>query len=161
VKAQKTQSKPKLKPKPKKLAAPVSLNAFVGKSERPSADELAAALGPAKALWDELVGDLVRENQIDVQEWSSYSPKVGWSLRLKHKERNIVYLIPWQGAFQVALVLGDKAVKVAQQSSLPAQVRKLIAESRRYAEGTGVRIGVRGPEDIAVIKQLARIKLEN
>jgi Protein of unknown function (DUF3788) len=163
VKAQKTKSRPKTKPapKPKKPAAPLSLNAFVGKSERPSADELASALGPAKSLWDELVGDLVREIQIDVQEWNSYSTKAGWSLRLKHGKRNIVYLGPLRGSFRVALILGDKAVKVAQQSPLPARVHKMIAEARRYAEGTGVRIDVQGPEDIAVIKQLAQIKLEN
>ena len=69
VKAQKT--------KAKRRASAVSPNAFVGKSERPNNDELAEALGPAKALWDELADDLVRENQIDVQEWNSHSPKAG------------------------------------------------------------------------------------
>jgi hypothetical protein len=157
VKAQKTKSKPK----PKKPAAPVSLNAFVGKSERPSADELAAALGSAQSLWDELVGDLVRDNQIDVQEWNSYSPKAGWSLRLKHGKRNIVYLGPLRGSFRVALILGDKAVKAAQQGGLPARVQKIIAEAPRYPEGTGVRINVTGPEDLSAIRKLARIKSEN
>lgn len=147
--------------KAKGRAATVSPNAFAGKLKKPSEPELAAALGPAKALWDEIVSDLARENGVNVREWNSYSTKAGWSLRLKHKERNIVYLIPLQGAFQVAFVLGDKAVKVAQRSSLPARIQQLIAESRRYAEGTGVRINVQGPEDIAAIKQLARIKLEN
>jgi uncharacterized protein DUF3788 len=153
VKAQKTKSK--------KGAAAVSLNAFAGKLERPNNDELAAALGPAKALWDELASDLVRENQIDVQEWNSYSPKAGWSLRLKHGKRTIVYLVPFLGSFQAALALGNKAVKAAQQVSLPARVRKIIAEAPRYAEGTGVRIIVNGPEDVTAVKKLARIKSEN
>ena len=61
----------------------VSPNAFVGKWERPNNDELAAVWGPPKALWDELASDLARENQIDVQERNSHSPKAGWSLRLK------------------------------------------------------------------------------
>jgi hypothetical protein len=139
----------------------VSPNAFAGKSERPDNDELAAALGPTKSLWDDLTSDLARENQIDVQEWNSYSPKAGWSLRLKHRERTIVYLIPLRGSFQAALVLGDKAVKAAQQSALPAQTRKIIADAPRYAEGTGVRISVNGPEDVSAIKKLARIKSEN
>jgi uncharacterized protein DUF3788 len=153
VKTQKTKSK--------KPASPVSPNAFAGKSKKPSNDELAVALGPARTLWDKLASDLVRENEIDVQEWNSYSTKAGWSLRLKHGERNIVYMVPLRGSFQAALVLGDKAVKVAQQSTLPARVRKLIAESRRYAEGTGVRINVDGPDDVSAVKKLARIKLEN
>jgi Protein of unknown function (DUF3788) len=153
VKAQKT--------KAKRQASAVSPNAFVGKSQRPNNDELAAALGPTKALWDELASDLVRANQIDVQEWNSYSPKAGWSLRLKHGGRTIVYLIPLRGSFQAALVLGDKAVNAARQRALPAQARKIIAEAPRYAEGTGVRISVNGPEDVAVVKKLARIKSEN
>jgi len=151
----------KAKPKPKKRAAPASANAFVGKLERPNDDELAAALGPAKALWDALAGDLVRETEIDVQEWNSYSPKAGWSLRLKRRGRVIVYLVPLRGSFQAAMALGDKAVKVAQKSELPARVRKIIAEAPRYAEGTGVRIGVSGPEDASAVKMLARIKSEN
>jgi uncharacterized protein DUF3788 len=149
------------KTKAKRRASAVSPNAFVGKSEKPDNHELAAVLGPAKALWDELANDLARENQIDVQEWNSYSPKAGWSLRLKHGKRTIVYLIPLRGSFQAALVLGDKAVKAAQQSVLPAQLRKIIAEAPRYAEGTGVRIGVNRPEDVSAIKKLARIKSEN
>lgn len=153
VRAQKTKSK--------KRASAVSPNAFVGKLERPNNDELAAALGPTKALWDELASDLVRENQIDLQEWHSYSPKAGWSLRLKHGKRTIVYLVPLRGSFQAALVLGDKAVKAARQVSLPARARKIIAEAPRYAEGTGVRISVDGPEDVSAVNKLARIKSEN
>ncbi len=149
------------KKKGKRRVSAVSPNAFAGKSERPDNDELAAALGPTKPLWDELASDLARENQIDVQEWNSYSPKAGWSLRLKHGKRTIVYLIPLRGSFQAALVLGDKAVKAAEQSRLPARTRKIVAEAPRYAEGTGVRISVNGPEDVSAIKKLARIKSEN
>ena len=63
------------------------------------------------------------------------------------------------GSFQAALVLGDKAVKEA--SALPARVRRIIAEAPRYAEGTGVRVSVNGPEDVSAIKKLARIKSDN
>ena len=147
--------------KPKKRATPVSANAFSGKATEPGDHDLAVALASEKARWDELASDLTREGVVNVQEWNSYSNKAGWSLRLKHKERTIVYLIPLQGAFQAALVLGDKAVKAAGQSPLPAHIKKIVSEARRYAEGTGVRINVHGPENIAAIKQLARIKLEN
>jgi uncharacterized protein DUF3788 len=135
-------------------------NAFAGKSERPTNDELAGALGPAKSHWDQLVNDLTQENDLDVHEWNSSSTKAGWSLRLKRGDRIIVYLIPLHGEFQAALVLGDKALKVAQQTQLPARTRKIIAEAPRYAEGTGVRITVNGREDLSAIQKLARIKLE-
>jgi hypothetical protein len=149
-------------PKPSKdkaEAAPV-LNAFAGKTDVPDAQELTLALGPTRALWDKLVDSLQHKHAV-VQEWGSSSPKAGWSLRLKRKERIIVYLIPQHGSFQAALVLGDKAVKAARESKLPKRVAKTLAEARRYAEGTGIRMAVKGPADLAAIEKLALIKIEN
>jgi uncharacterized protein (UPF0218 family) len=40
-------------------------------------------------------------------------------------------------------------------------VIRIIDSAKRYAEGTGVRIDVNGPEDIAVVEKLAAIKLAN
>ena len=137
------------------------VNAFIGKLKKPTKVQLAAALGPSKQIWDKLVADLAEENDVNVREWNSYSPKAGWSLRLKHKKRTIIWLGPCHGCFRVALILGDKAVKAARQSRLPQRIMKIIAEAPKYPEGTGVRIDVKGPKDIPAIKKLAAIKLEN
>jgi hypothetical protein len=136
-------------------------NAFIGKADKPTEKELAAALGSAKKLWDELVADLVKENGIDTQEWYSYSVKSGWYLRLKVKKRNIVYLGPCKGLFSAAFVLGDKAIKAAKQSDLPKPILKIINESKRYAEGTVVRLDIKKAKDIDIVKKLATIKLAN
>ena len=134
-------------------------NAFIDKPKKPTAAELTAALGPAKALWDQLLTGLADEHNLTVQEWNSYSRKAGWSLRLKLKDRNILYLTPCQGCFFVSFALGDKAVQAARQSGLPQSVIKIIDEARRYAEGTGIRIEMKKPRDIKIAKQLAAIKL--
>lgn len=136
-------------------------NAFIGKTKKPTDDELAAALGPAKSVWDRLVTDLEKDSGADVQEWSSYSPKAGWSLRLKRKKRTIVWLGPCRGCFRVAFILGDKAMKAARKCGLPRRVLKILDEAPRYPEGTGVRFEVKAAKDIAVLKTLAAIKLEN
>jgi len=134
-------------------------NAFIGKATRPTDAELAAALGPAKALWDQLLASLADKHNLTVREWNSYSLKAGWSLRLKHKERNIVYLGPCRGAFRVAFALGDKAVAAARQSDLPQGIIKLINEAKRYAEGTAVRLEIKQAKDIGTVTKLAGIKL--
>ena len=134
-------------------------NAFIGKSHPPTEADLADALGPAKKLWDQLLASLATEHKLTVQEWNSYSPKAGWSLRLKHKDRNIVYLSPCKGAFRAAFALGDKAVAAARQSDLPPSVIKIINEAKRYAEGTAVRIETVKTKDIPSIVKLAGIKL--
>ena len=136
-------------------------NAFIDKPKKPTAAELTAALGPSKALWDQLLAGLADEHNLTVQEWNSYSRKAGWSLRLKLKDRNILYLTPCQGCFFVSFALGDKAVQAARQSGLPQSVIKIIDEARRYAEGTGIRIEMKKPRDIKIAKQLAAIKLDH
>jgi len=134
-------------------------NAFIGKPQKPTDAELAAALGTAKALWDRLLAGLADEHSLTVQEWNSYSRKAGWSLRLKLKERNILYLAPCQGCFFVSFALGDKAVQAARQSGLPQSVVKIINEAKRYAEGTAVRIEIKNAKDIETVTKLAGIKL--
>jgi len=136
-------------------------NAFVGKAKKPTDDELDSALGPTKKLWDQLALGLAQELSVDVQEWNSYSPKAGWSLRLKCKKRTIVWLGPCLGCFRVAFIFGDGAMKAVRQIKLPQRVVKIIDEAPRYPEGTGVRFNVKGFKDIAIVKKLAAIKLAN
>jgi Protein of unknown function (DUF3788) len=135
-------------------------NAFIGKAEMPTAEEVAAALGKTAELWEQLV-DWLAENGAAVQEWNSYSAKSGWALRLKVKKRNIIYLAPCSGCFRIALIFGDKAVVAARQSNLSKSILKLIDEAPRYPEGTGLRLTVKAAKDLAAIRKLALIKLAN
>jgi hypothetical protein len=136
-------------------------NAFIGKSEKPTENELAAQLGPTKAVWDRLLAELAKEFDLVTWEWNSYSRKAGWSLRLKRGERNIVYLSPGLACFMASFALGDRAARAARESKLPKIVMQIIDEAKRYAEGTAVRLEVSGPKDIPAIKRLVAIKLEN
>ena len=87
--------------------------------------------------------------------------KYGWALRPALKKRTILYLGPCDGCFRVSFVLGDKAVIAARASDLPKSLLKVISEARRYAEGTGVRLMIRKPEDLASVRKLVQIKLAN
>jgi hypothetical protein len=105
--------------------------------------------------------DWLAEQGVADQEWKSVSPKYGWSLRLKLKKRTIVYLGPCDGCFRVAFALGDKAMAAARQSDLSKSVLKILDEATRYAEGTGVRLMVKGTKDLAAVRKLALVKLAN
>lgn len=148
----------------KKTAAknPLPLaNAFIGRPKPPTDKELSAALGRARPLWDQLLEDLADELKLPTREWNTYSQKAGWSLRVKRGDRIIVYLAPCEGYFRASFALGDKALQTAKASGLPQSVLKIIAAAKKYAEGTAVRIEVNDAEGVAVIKRLAKAKLES
>ncbi len=136
-------------------------NAFIGHAIQPTETELASVLGKSHTLWQSLVADLREDLKLDGEEWNSYSIKAGWSLRLQRKKRNIVYLSPRKGYFLAAFSLGDKAIAATKTTKLPTHIAKIIKVAKRYAEGTAVRIEVGDSKDIAAVKILARIKVEN
>ena len=139
----------------------MSPNEFIGKTKQPTDGELTAALGPARATWDQLLADLALEYGANVQEWNSYSPKAGWSLRVKRKARTIVWLGPRAGSFIAALILGDKAMRAARAGKLPQRIVKIMDAAPKYPEGTGVRITLKTPKDLAAVMALAAVKLAN
>jgi hypothetical protein len=104
---------------------------------------------------------MAAEKGVTEQEWKSGSPDYGWNLRLKIEGRIVIYLAPCAGCFRVAFVLGDHALAAARQSDLPLAVIKAINEAPRFWEGTGVRLMVKGEEDVPGIQKLAAIKLAN
>lgn len=61
----------------------------------------------------------------------------------------------------MAFVLGDRAVAAARQIALSGEVIKAINEAQNFAEGTGVRLLVKGQRDLAEIRKLSEIKLAN
>jgi hypothetical protein len=137
-------------------------NAFIGRAEKPTDDDLSKALGSvAKSCWDALVADMAAQHDVAIQEWKSYSPKAGWALRLLRKKRRILWLSPFEGCFEVVFILGGKALTAAHGSGLSAAGRRALEEAKTYPEGTGVRLLVKGPRDLPTIKKLAVLKLEN
>ena len=151
----------KTKIKPTTRSSAVSTNVFAGQLEQPTQKAVETALGQSYALWNQLIAELKQELLLDGEGWHSSGVKYGWALRLQKKDRNIVYLGPRVGTFVAAFVLGDKAVAIARKSQLPAKVIKVIAATKRYGEGTPVRIEVGTPEDLEIVKILAKIKVEN
>ncbi len=145
----------------KKKSVPVSQNAFAGQSEPPTQNAVESALGESYSLWRQLVQELKQELGLDGEDWHSSGVKYGWALRLQQKKRNIVYLGPRARCFMAAFILGDKAIAAVRKSALPADLLRAIAKTKRYGEGTPVRIEVSKSEDLKAVKIIAKIKVEN
>lgn len=133
-------------------------NAFIGRTTPPSENDLAVALGPAKAIWDELLRELSTTWAADGREWKCYAAKAGWSLRVTRQERTTVWLSPGEDCFQLLFIFGDAALAVARRTRLPQRVMQAINESPKYPEGTGVRLCIKSMRDLVAVKKLAMIK---
>lgn len=137
----------------------MALSAFDDKTRPPNDDELEATLGKTFALWNRLKDIIAAKFAPVLMEWGFSGKAYGWGLRLKRDKRAILYMTPCHGHFLASFALGEKAVKAAHESKLPASVLKIIDDAPRYAEGRGVRLEVRSAKDIGHIEKLAEIKM--
>jgi hypothetical protein len=137
----------------------MSANAFIGRITPPTDADLATALGAAKRPWDQLLVRLAAELEVRDLEWKSHAPKWGWALRVLRRKRTIVWLSPWTGRFEVLFLLGEKAVRAARETKLPAAVRRALDHAPKYPEGTGLRLTVTSERGLPAIRKLAAIKL--
>jgi len=136
----------------------MALSVFDDKSKPPPETALAAALGGSSTHWDNLKKSLAVEFCPLSFEWGFTSNSTGWGMRVKHKERVILYMTPCWGYFLASLALGEKAIKAALASDLPNKILKIIATSKKYSEGTGVRLAVRNSSDVRSVTKLATLK---
>ncbi len=134
---------------------PVAFKAVVG---TPQPGELAAALGSAAPLWEQLLATLQTQFGPLTPEWKKYSKAGSWTLRLLQKKRNLTFLTPADPP-RATVMLGDKAVANALAAELPADLRQQVQSATRYPEGTAVYLTVEQPGGIEAVAELIRHKL--
>jgi hypothetical protein len=137
----------------------MSESIFMDKTKMPDQKELEVALGNNCSLWNEIREFTVTQYPNATEEWNYSGAKYGWSFRIKDKKRAIVYLLPRQNYFKVALVYGQKATDQAVRSNISIKIKEIIKSAPVYAEGRGFRIDVTSKEMINDIKVLIAIKL--
>jgi len=93
-----------------------------------------------------------------VVQWKYYGKKMGWTMKLLLKERNLCFISAYPGYFAVAFVFGDKAVASVEKSTLPAELVRELVQARRYAEGRGIQIEVKSRRSLEYAKALIDIK---
>lgn len=139
----------------------MGLSVFTDKAKRPGEEELSEALGETKRLWDALKG-YANENYSNlIEDWKHYGKNSGWTMKLLMKKRNLFFLYPGQGQFVVVFVFGDRAVQAVENSSLPQDILDALKASPKYAEGRGLRVTVKTPQDLEHVKTLLTIKIEH
>ena len=136
-----------------------SLSAFDDRSQPPDEAGLKGVLGRSFGLWKRLIAHVGQEHGPINEQWNFAGAKFGWSLRLRRKDRVVLYMTPQAGAFLVGVVLGERAAQAAHDADLPESVLALIDNAPRYAEGRGIRLAVATRDDLRAVEQLAAIKM--
>ena len=139
----------------------MSVSVFDDKSVRPDRETLLSALGKSGELWEKIRGNMEADYGELVEDWKHYGQKTGWLLKVLRKKRNLFFCIPLDGAFQIAFTFGEKAVSAVQSSDLPEAIKAELRGARKYAEGRGIRIDVKSAKDVANIRKLTEIKVQN
>ena len=139
----------------------MALSIFNDKSKPPKDAELATALKDSFLFWNELKKLIALRFKPLSIEWGFTSKTTGWGMRLKNKDRTILYMTPRDGHFLASFALGEKAVKAAHEDDLPVSVLKIIDNAKIFAEGRGVRLEVRNGRDVRNVEKLAAIKMSS
>jgi len=134
---------------------------FNNKNQQPTDEMLALALGETKELLDTIVLFIETEFSECHFEWKYYGVKIGWSLKLINKKRNIVFVGPEDGYFRLAFAFGEKAYQQILKSNLPDAIKQQMSEAKVYVEGRPLRLEIRKKEDIEPLWQLIGIKHTN
>ena len=134
---------------------------FMDKGDKPDDRKLSEVLGPSHKHWSAIKNALTEAYGNLVEEWKYYGQKYGWTLKLFHKKRNLFFMSPYDRYFLVAFVFGDRAVSVIEQSGLPENLKEEVRNAKKYGEGRGLRIEVKGPGDVANIITLVEIKVRH
>lgn len=137
----------------------MTLSAFADKLKPPQPQQLAATLGRAFVHWKKLKALIEKRFGPVSFEWGFTSKTTGWGLRVKSEKRTILYLTPCEGYFLASFALGEKAVKAAHESNVPAAVLQIIDSAKKYAEGRGIRLEVKSASDVRTVEKIAIIKM--
>lgn len=132
---------------------------FTDKKHTPDTNDLETALGTTFNLWNEVVAYAHQKYPATIDEWSYPGEKYGWSFKVKDKKRALVYLLPRDAYFKVAMVFGPKAVDAIMESTVSEAIKQELQVAKAYAEGKGIRIEVRNESVVKDIFTLIDIKI--
>ncbi len=125
---------------------------FSDKSQQPDL----ALLGDRRPLWEGLVAAV---EDSTTSEWSFYKKSTGWILLLKAKKKTICTLMPKGDVFIVIFLIPERGIEVAMAADFPPEVKTAMKEAKRYSLGCPFNVEVRNEADLAVIRDMAAIKV--
>jgi hypothetical protein len=133
-------------------------SAFDQKNSAPDDRRLTEVLRATKAHWDAIVAFAHGKCGALTSEWKFYGKKFGWQMKLSHKKRAMLYLVPREGSFLAAMALGPAAVSKLRSQRLPIRIVRAIEEEKVAPEGRPARVEVHTEDDAEIVMRLLALK---
>jgi len=134
---------------------------FTDKKIMPADDDLLVALGNLYEMWQQVTRYVHLKYPSAIDMWNYSGDKYGWTFRIKDKKRAIVYLLPRDRFFKVAMIFGQKATDAIMDSQVAETLKSELASARVYAEGRGIRIDVLNETILNDLQTLIDIKISH
>ena len=132
---------------------------FLDKNHEPTTTDLQIGIGTTFSIWNEIEVFLHEVYPKVESKWHFTSAKMGWSYRMSDSKRVLVYLLPRDKFFKVAMVFGQKAADLVLESIISESIKSELKSAKVYAEGRGIRIDIKEDSLLEDIKKLIQIKL--
>jgi hypothetical protein len=137
----------------------MSASIFDNKHEMPNGTMLVDALGETNRYFNRITSFIRDEYGELTPEWKFYGQKAGWSMKLMVKRRNVLFVVPCEGYFNVQLIFGDKAVEQILADGFPESIKQQLQSATKYVEGRGIQLEIRTPDDSEVVVGLIKVKM--
>ena len=111
----------------------MSQSIFLDKANIPGEEDVQKTLSNSYENWNVLRAFMVENYDQVSEEWNFPGKNYGWSMRIKIKKRNIIYMVPHDGYFNVAFVFGPRAYEVVLKSDLPEEIKDSLKESIHFS----------------------------
>lgn len=132
---------------------------FLDKNQEPTTLDLQIGIGATFSIWNEIEVFLYEVYPKVYPKWHFTSAKMGWSFRMNDSKRVLVYLLPRNKFFKVAMVFSQKATDLILESDISENIKAELKAAKVYTEGRGIRIDIKDDSLLNDIKKLIQIKL--
>jgi hypothetical protein len=137
----------------------MAIGVFTKKGHRPTTQEVLAAVGSKRPLWENLT-QFVADSYKLKSDFAFYGKNYGWALRFRKAGKALLSLYPGQEGFTAQIIIGREQAEKALSSGLSQKAIEIIEDAHNYPEGRWLFIKVESEQDLNDVAQLLTVKIQ-
>jgi hypothetical protein len=137
----------------------MAIGAFTDKLHQPTGEEIHAAIGSKRQLWENLASFIWNNYRLP-SDAAFYGKKYGWALRFRKAGKAWLSLYPGQESFTAQIITSQEQTEKALASRLSKKAIRIIEDAHPYPEGRWLFIKVESEQDLNDVKLLLIAKAQ-